>query len=96
MKQAKRRSETKSPANTVQFNVASISTTATPADVEMTDAVAPTIQTVPVVLPRELRRPEYCEVPKDSLRAAASHGDPSIAEVDIEYIRDELEKSGPS
>ncbi|KAF8062342.1 clampless1 Clp1 protein [Lyophyllum atratum] len=98
VEQAARRSRTKAPATSLQFKMRSIG--AGPAlpipDIEMADAepVASTSSsstTVPVMLPKELGRPEYREVAREALLAA----DPDLTDVEPTYIRDGLEAFGP-
>lgn len=94
---AKRRSLTKSPSVSIRFNITSISSTPPPvADVEMKDAEplpsVPVSKTIPVVLPKQLGRPEYSEVSKEAVEAV----DPELADIDPEYVREKLEELGPS
>lgn len=94
--QAKRRNETRSKAS-VRFTVTTVPTIA---DVEMAEARAETRaeaespkhqpRTYPLSLPKELARPEYKEVPAESIQAI----DPSLADVDMEHIRESLELLG--
>jgi len=89
IEQAKRRNETRSKAS-VRFTVTTVPTLA---DVEMTEAETPQRQprTYPLSLPKELARPEYKEVPVESILAI----DASLADTDMEHIRDSLEMLGP-
>lgn len=94
--QAKRRNETRSKAS-VRFTVTTVPTIA---DVEMAEAKtearaeaeSPKHQprTYPLSLPKELARPEYKEVPAESIQAI----DPSLADIDKEHIRESLELLG--
>lgn len=98
VEQAKRRSTTKSPSTvtSVKFTVTTIPGTTPPAtntDVEMKDAgpSSSKISTVPVLLPRELGRPEFQEISKEAIEAVA----PELIGTDLDYIRDNLEEFGP-
>jgi hypothetical protein len=89
--QAKRRSLSKLPGTTVRFHLTTITTPPVP-DVEMKDAEPPfSTSTVPVMLPRELGRPEYCEISQEAITAV----DPELAGTDISYLREGLEEFGP-
>ncbi|GLB39933.1 hypothetical protein LshimejAT787_0704430 [Lyophyllum shimeji] len=101
VEQAARRSRTKSPANSLKFKMRAIGGGAAAfpiPDVEMADAsessstsTTSASRTVPVMLPKELGRPEYCEVSREALLAA----DPELADVEPAYLRDLLETMGP-
>lgn len=86
---AKRRSD--KSKTSVRFTVTTVPTIA---DVEMAEAQTPQPQpkprTYPLSLPKELARPEYKEVPVESLQAI----DPALANTDIEHIRDSLDLLG--
>ncbi|KAF7342072.1 Clampless1 Clp1 protein [Mycena venus] len=90
--QAKRKSKTKSPT-TVQFQVTSVSTPQT-ADVEMQD-VEPrsSLTTKAYRLPKELLRPAFQEISKETLLTV----EPELGEdlPELEYIRDAMEDIGP-
>jgi hypothetical protein len=88
VEQAKRRSHSKLSVTTVRFHLTAI--TAPPViDVEMKDASSTT--TVPIMLPRVLGRPEYCEISREAITAV----DPELTGTDISYIREGLEEFGP-
>ncbi|KAG6865591.1 hypothetical protein C0991_001140 [Blastosporella zonata] len=89
--QAARRSrKQKQPAKQLKFKVLSIPIV----DVEMVDgtpaASSSSSQTVPVVLPKELGRPDFREVSREALMAAA----PDFKDVDPQFLRDGLECFG--
>jgi len=92
VEQAKRRSQSKSPATTtIRFNVTTIATPPV-VDVEMKDPGSSfATSTVPVVLPRVLRWPEYSEISKEAIQAI----DPELGDTDISYLRESLEVFGP-
>ncbi|RDB28313.1 hypothetical protein Hypma_001305 [Hypsizygus marmoreus] len=92
--QAKRRSA-KTPTRTIKFHMATIPNVPPPiVDVEMKGAEpsgsssAPS--TTPVVLPKLLKRPEFCDVSRETLVAA----DPELHDTDITFLRDVLEDMG--
>ena len=94
VKQASRQQTNKSKtAASVRFTVTSIST---PPDVEMDDATRassshfPAPRSIPISFPRTLGRPEFREVPSEALQAI----DPSLADTDINHIRETLEDLG--
>ena len=88
VEQAKRRNETRSKAS-VRFTVTTVPTVA---DVEMAETENPQHQprTYPLSLPKELARPEYKDVPVESIQAI----DSSLADIDMEHIRESLELLG--
>ena len=91
IEQAKRRNISKSLSTTMRFKVTTI-TLPPIVDVEMKDTDPSfTNATVPITLPRELGRPEYCEVSDEAITAV----DSDLLDTDISYIREELEKFGP-
>ncbi len=47
---------------------------------------------ISIRIPRTLVRPHFREIPKSHLAAI----DPDLAEVSIEYIREGLQRSGPT
>lgn len=90
---AKRRTTNKSKASScyVHFKVTAVPTSL---DVEMDDATGPSIsgsRSVPISLPRTLGRPAFKEVSSEALRAV----DPSLADTDVNHIRETLEEFGP-
>ncbi|PFH53471.1 hypothetical protein AMATHDRAFT_54553 [Amanita thiersii Skay4041] len=102
IEQAKRRS-TKT-AGTLRLPVKLTSSRPLPTiqDVEMKDAdpvlsspgsASPNIvKFLPILLPKELARPEYCEVSKDAIRAV----EPDLTDVHPDYIREQLVTFGPA
>lgn len=90
VEQAKRRSQTK-PAAPLKFKVAAPAPVVH--DVEMKDAapMASSSTIADVTLPKHLGRPQFCEVSRDALIAV----DPELADADLTFIREELEKLGP-
>ncbi|KAJ6588557.1 hypothetical protein B0H19DRAFT_1057715 [Mycena capillaripes] len=90
---ATRKTKTKSPASTLQFQVTSVSAPQI-ADVEMQDAdPQPSLSTKTYRLPRELLRPAFQEVSMESLLAVEPELSTDLP--DIEYIRDVMEELGP-
>lgn len=89
VEQAKRRNETRSKTS-VRFTVTTVPTIT---DVEMAEAEIPQHQprTYPLSLPKELARPEYKEVPVESIQAI----DSSLVDTDLEHLRESLELLGP-
>jgi hypothetical protein len=87
--QAKRRSN-KVPATAFRFNVTTYSSAPTTADVEMKDAT-PLSSTTPVLLPKELGRPDYRPISREAIDAV----DPEVANVDVSFLREGLEEFGP-
>jgi len=92
VEQARRRNHQRSSATTIRFNVTTI--TAPPImDVDIKDAEPSfATTTVPIMLPRELGRPEYCEISEEAINAAG----PGLGAADITYVRESLERFGPS
>ncbi|KAG6846362.1 hypothetical protein H0H93_014449, partial [Arthromyces matolae] len=85
---ARRARKQKQPVRHLQFKMISIQ----PPDVEM-EVAAPSASpssTVPVMLPKELGRPEFCEPTNEALVAAEATFD----EVPAAYVRDALEQMG--
>lgn len=94
--QTKRKSKPKTPSSTLQFNVTSVSATPPIADVEMRDAdpePQPSLTTQSYRLPRELLRPAYQEISRETLLTV----EPDLAgdDLDIEYAREIFEDIGP-
>ncbi|KAJ6481814.1 hypothetical protein C8R45DRAFT_312691 [Mycena sanguinolenta] len=90
---AKGKGKPKSSSSTmVQFQVTSVSAPQT-TDVEMQDVEAPSLITKTYRLPKELLRPAFQEVSKETLFTLA----PELREdtPDLEYIRDVMEELGP-
>ncbi|KAF7366432.1 Clampless1 Clp1 protein [Mycena sanguinolenta] len=90
---AKGRGKPKSSSSAmVQFQVTSVSAPQT-TDVEMQDVEAPSLITKTYRLPKELLRPAFQEVSKETLLTVAPElrGDTP----DLEYIRDMMEELGP-
>lgn len=89
IEQAKRRTANKSKAsNYVRFTFTAVPTTL---DVEMNDASVSGPRSTPISFPRTLGRPEFKEVSPEALQAV----DPSLADTDINHIRETLEELGP-
>lgn len=93
--QAKRRTANKSKASAcVRFTVTAVPTAL---DVEMDDATRASTsyisppRSIPMSFPRTLGRPEFREVSSDALQAI----DSSLADTDINHLRDTLEDLGP-
>ncbi|KAF5384418.1 hypothetical protein D9615_003213 [Tricholomella constricta] len=90
--QAARRKRTKAPAASLRFKMKSIAPHPI-ADVEMADGESTSTSNniIPVMLPKELGRPEYCEISREALLAA----DPELTDVNPVYLREGLEAFGP-
>ncbi|RDB28061.1 hypothetical protein Hypma_001286 [Hypsizygus marmoreus] len=93
--QAKRRSA-KTPASNIKFRMATIPNVPPPVvDVEMRDAEpsgsSSATGNTPVVLPKELGRPDYRDVSREALVAA----DPELHDTDVTFLREALQEIGP-
>lgn len=91
VEQARRRNHAILPSNKLRFHVTTIAPPPV-TDIEMKDA-EPSLKTttVPVTLPKELGRPEYCEISQEAISAIA----PELGDTDIGYLRETLEEFGP-
>lgn len=90
---AKKRTANKSKASScyVHFKAPSVPPSS---DVKMGDATPPSfsgLRRVPISLPRTLGRPEFKEVSSEALRTI----DPTLADININHIREALEECGP-
>lgn len=92
VEQARRRTHSRSHGNTIRFNVTTIKAPKVIDSVEIKD-VEPSFSTttVPIMLPRELGRPEYCDISQEAIVAV----DPDLNGTDISYLREGLEEFGP-
>ncbi|KAJ7291036.1 hypothetical protein C8J57DRAFT_1429666 [Mycena rebaudengoi] len=92
VEQAKRKSKTKSPPATVEFQVTTLPTPQS-GDIEMGEVEQPALVMQNYRLPRELSRPEFTEISSETLIAL----EPELAEdlPDLEYMRDAIEDFGP-
>ncbi|KAJ6618721.1 hypothetical protein B0H10DRAFT_2217455 [Mycena sp. CBHHK59/15] len=92
--QAKRKNKHKTPPTPVQFQVTSVSTAPQIVDVQMGDVdQQPVLTTQTHRLPRELLRPEFLNISKETL--VSVEPDLGDDDLDIEYIRERVEEFGP-
>ncbi|KAF9011957.1 hypothetical protein BDQ17DRAFT_1504115 [Cyathus striatus] len=103
VEQAKRRSITKSPANSINFRIRTSANLSSPTrDVEMQDAEplastssdndsSRTMKLVDLKVARELSRPEFREVASEALAAVRA----DLAKTPPEFVRDSIQEFGP-
>ena len=96
VEQARRRSATKSPTNSVRIDLSALPRTPSPdKDVGMQELshspASNSLPSTPINLPRYLARPDYREISKEAIAAV----DPQLKDVTMDYILDGLEVLGP-
>lgn len=91
VEQAKRRGDnkTKKSKTSLRFTVTTVPTMN---DIEMADGSPsmPRARTFPINLPKELSRPEYKPINLEVIEAV----DPTLADTDLDYLRDSVEVLG--